>query len=77
MTGIRCRIRVKGNLEAQWSDWFDGLAITNEQQGEAVLAGVLADESALYGTLMKVRDLGLILLAVSRDNYISAEENLR
>ena len=67
MAGIRCQIRVKGNLGEQWSEWFDRLTITNEKEGEAVLAGVLADEAALYGALMKIRDLGLALLAVSRD----------
>ena len=75
MTGIQCRIRVKGHLSTQWSTWFDGLAITNEEHDEAILTGVLADESALYGTLMKVRDLGLVLLAVSRDALESEENN--
>jgi hypothetical protein len=66
MTGIQCQIRVRGNLGTQWSDWFDGLTITNDEVGEATLTGVLVDDAALYGTLMKIRDLGLVLLAVSR-----------
>jgi hypothetical protein len=59
-------IRVKGQLDASWSEWFDGLEIRNEAGGEAVLAGAIADQAALHGLLTKVRDLGLPLLAVTR-----------
>lgn len=58
-------IRVKGHLDPQWSAWFDDLAITNEANGEAVLAGRIVDQAALYGVLIKVRDLGLPLLSVN------------
>ena len=57
-------IRVRGHLDGAWSAWFDGLAITNEANGEAVLAGPVRDQAALHGLLIKVRDLGLPLLAV-------------
>jgi hypothetical protein len=57
-------IRVKGHLDQHWSDWFGGLAITNEANGEAVLAGPLADQAALHGVLIKVRDRGLPLIAM-------------
>jgi hypothetical protein len=57
-------IRVKGHLDQRWSDWFGGLTITNEANGEAVLAGPLADQAALHGVLIKVRDRGLPLIAV-------------
>ncbi len=56
-------IRVKGHLDAVWEDWFDGLTITNEPNGEAVLAGPMVDQAALYGVLLKIRDLGLPLIA--------------
>jgi len=59
------RITVKGHLDSHWSAWFDNLTISNEANGEAVLCGPLADQSALYGVLAKVRDLGLPLLAVT------------
>ena len=59
------QITVKGHLDSQWSAWFDNLIITNEANGEAVLRGPLADQSALYGVLTKVRNLGLPLLAVT------------
>ncbi len=57
-------IRVRGHLDQSWSDWFEGLAISNESNGEAVLAGSIVDQAALHGLLARVRDLGLPLLAV-------------
>jgi len=59
------QIRLKGHLDNHWSAWFDSLTIANEANGEAVLAGPLADQAALHGVLIKVRDLGLPLLAVT------------
>lgn len=53
-------------LGPEWSTWFDGLAITNEPQGEAVLAGPVADQATLHGLLAKIRDLGLPPLSVHR-----------
>ena len=60
------QIRVKGHLGEQWRGWFDGLVITNLEQGEALLSGPLPDQAALHGVLTKIRDLGLPLLAVSQ-----------
>jgi hypothetical protein len=59
-------IRVRGHLDHSWSDWFDGLVIHNEANGDAVLVGLIADQAALHGVLAKIRDLGLPLLAVLR-----------
>lgn len=61
-------IRVKGHLDQHWSLWFDGLNISHDDDGNTVLRGTLVDEAALHGVLMKVRDLALPLLAVSRDD---------
>jgi len=58
-------IRVKGHLGGRWSEWFEGLAITNLENGEAVLFGEIVDQAALHGVLSKVRDLNLPLIAVS------------
>ncbi len=58
-------IRVHGHLDASWSAWFDDLTITNEANGEAVLAGPIVDQAALHGVLIKVRDLGLPLVSVN------------
>ena len=59
-------IRVQGRLDQRWSGWFDGLTITYEGDDVTVLRGPLVDEAALHGILIKVRDLTLPLLAVSR-----------
>ena len=59
-------IRVQGRLDQRWSGWFDGLTITYEGEDVTVLRGPLVDEAALHGILIKVRDLTLPLLAVSR-----------
>ena len=58
-------IRLKGHLEARWTEWFDGLAITLDENGNTLLSGSLADQAALHGILKKVRDLGLTLLSVN------------
>jgi len=57
-------IRVKGHLDGCWSEWFDGLQITNVENGEAELSGEIVDQAALHGLLNKVRDLGLPLVGV-------------
>jgi len=57
-------IRVKGHLDGRWSDWFDGLKVTNLGNGETLLSGNIVDQAALHGVLIKVRDLGLPLMAV-------------
>jgi hypothetical protein len=58
-------IKIKGYLAATWSEWFDGLTITHQEDGETVLSGPVADQAALHGLLLKVRDLGLPLLSVT------------
>ncbi len=60
------QIRIKGHLGAQWADWFEGLNITLEDQGETCLSGPVVDQAALHGLLKKVRDLGLLLISVNR-----------
>ncbi len=57
-------IRLKGHLDARWTDWFDGLTLTQESAGTTVLSGSVVDQAALHGLLGKVRDLGLPLIAV-------------
>jgi hypothetical protein len=61
---LRAEIRVKGQIDAQWSDWFEEFTITHTDQGETVLAGDVADQAALYGLIAKLRDLGLALASV-------------
>jgi hypothetical protein len=57
-------VRVKGHLDGRWSQWFDGLQITNLENAEAMLSGSIVDQAALHGVLTRVRDLGLPLVAV-------------
>jgi hypothetical protein len=60
------QIRVKGHLAQQWTDWFEGLTILLEENGDTLLTGPVVDQAALHGLLKKVRDLGLPLLSVMR-----------
>ena len=60
------QIRIKGHLGHQWTDWFEGLTITLEENGETLLTGPVVDQAALHGLLKKVRDLGMPLLSVNR-----------
>jgi hypothetical protein len=58
------QIRIKGHLGREWTDWFEGLTITLEHNGETLLTGPVVDQAALHGVLRKVRDLGIPLLSV-------------
>jgi hypothetical protein len=57
-------IRVKGTLDEEWSDWFNGLSIIPQAGDETLLTGEVVDQAALHGILSKIRDLGLPLLLV-------------
>ena len=59
------QIRINGHLGQQWMDWFDGLTITLEDNGDTLLTGPVIDQAALYGLLKKVRDLGMPLVSVN------------
>ena len=58
------QIRLQGHLGRQWTAWFEGMSITLEDNGETLITGPVADQSALHGLLKKVRDLGMPLLSV-------------
>ena len=60
------QIRIKGHLGYQWTDWFEDLTITLEENGNTLLTGPVVDQAALHGLLKKVRDLGMPLLSVNR-----------
>jgi len=59
------QIRIKGHLGRQWTDWFEGLTITLEDNGDTLLTGPVVDQAALHGLLRKVRDLGMPLISAS------------
>ena len=58
------QIRLKGHLGSEWKDWFDGFAITLEENGDTLLTGPVVDQAVLHGLLKKVRDLGITLVSV-------------
>jgi len=58
-------IRVKGRIQERWSEWLGDVTISHTDQGETVLTGPVADQSALYGLIAKLRDLGLPLVSVN------------
>lgn len=63
----RYEIRLAGRLDAHWAAWFDGLTVAQEADGTTVLGGPIADQAALHGVLQRVRDLGLPLMSVTRE----------
>ncbi len=58
------QIRVKGQLDKNWANWFDGMAVTLTQDGDTLLTGPAQDQAALLGLIAKVRDLGVTLVSV-------------
>ena len=71
------QIRIKGHLGHQWTDWFGGLAITLEDNGDTLLTGPVVDQAALHGLLRTVRDLGIPLVSVrsiQQDESVAFEE---
>jgi hypothetical protein len=61
----RVEIRAKGHLDDDWASWLEGFTFTHTEENETVLAGTVKDQAALYGLIAKLRDLGVILLAVN------------
>lgn len=61
----RYEIRLEGQLDQRWSDWFEGFALTNENDGTTTLTGHVIDQAALHGLLRRVGDLGVTLLSVN------------
>ncbi len=64
------QIRLKGHLNDRWADWFGGVTVTLEENGNTLLTCLVVDQAALHGLLKRVRDLGMPLLSV---NFVSPE----
>lgn len=64
-------IRVKGCLDNHWSEWFECLTISYTEHNETILTGPIIDQSALYGILNRLRDLGLPLVSVNQITFKS------
>jgi hypothetical protein len=58
-------IRVNGHLGSRWAAWFDGMTLTNEDDGTTVISGPVVDQAALHGVLQKLRDLGIALRSLT------------
>jgi hypothetical protein len=61
-------IRLEGQLSDRWSDWFEGLAIRTDFNGETTLSGLVTDQAALFGVLVKIHNLNLTLISVCRSS---------
>jgi hypothetical protein len=61
----RYEICVEGVLDSRWAAWFEGLQVNSDGE-ETVICGLVTDQPALHGLLVKVRDLGLCLISVRR-----------
>jgi len=73
-THINYEIKIKGRLDERWSEWFEGLAFTNESDGTTTLSGPLPDQTALHSILLKIRDMNLTLVSVTQSESNPEEE---
>jgi len=71
---IPYEIIIKGHLEKRWAEWFEGLAFSYRSDGTTTLSGYLPDQASLHSILLKIRDLNLTLLSVSRGEPYLEEE---
>jgi hypothetical protein len=71
---MRYNIRVNGHLDTYWKAWFENLLITQQSDGTTLLSGPIKDQAALYGILIKMRDLGLTLLSLEASTPIQPQE---
>jgi len=72
---IRCEIRLKERLDSRWAERFEGLTFAHEIDGTTTISGLLPDQAALHGILLKVRDMNLTLISVTRSDSNSEEES--
>jgi hypothetical protein len=71
---IQCRIWIKGHLDPSWQEWFENLRIDHDASGRTMLYGSLIDQAALYRVLLKIRSLGLVLVALETGELPSVQE---
>jgi len=77
MTSTRYEITLEAHLDrSRWSTWFDGMNVATTGDGNTVLSGQLADQSALHGVLAKIRDLGIVLISVQRTEERGPTESI-
>ncbi len=71
----RYEIRLHGQLDQRWSDWFEGFTLTNQSDGTTTLTGPVIDQAALHGLLRRVGDLGVTLISLNVTNKTKAESD--
>ena len=71
---VAYQIRIKGHLGQEWTEWFSGLAVTLDDNGDTLLTGPVVDQAALHGLLRTVRDLGMPLVSISPVHRLAIEE---
>lgn len=64
----RYEIRLQGRLEQRWSDWFEGLTLSDQGDGTTTLSGPVVDQAALHGLLRRIGDLGITLISLNVTN---------
>ncbi len=67
-------IRVQDHLRPAWSGWFDGMTITNLDNGDATISGPVVDQAALHGLLARIRDLNLVLISVQNVSSLNTKK---
>jgi hypothetical protein len=65
------RIEIEGHLDCSWAEWFDGMTIEQQSNGHSVLCGNVTDQSALFGHLKKIHNMGLMIISVQRVGFTS------
>ena len=68
------QIRIRGLIGPQWSEWFDGMTVSPQENGDTLLIGAVRDQAALHGMLVRIRDMGVPLLSVKRVDAYSSEK---
>ena len=58
-------IKVKGQLDPSWAEWFADLKLTYLEGDVTLFSGLLPDQAAIYGLLERMRDLNLTLISVN------------
>ena len=68
------QIKIEGELDQGWGEYFQYLTISHDSEGNTVLSGPIVDHTALHSILLKIRDLNLKLISVSDEKRLSEDE---
>ena len=64
---LKIEVRIKGEIDQRWAEWFGSLSLSHSAAGETLLSGLVPDQAALYGIIARLRDLGMELEAVKSE----------